>query len=79
VTCDRALFPCAVSRESIEAHMKLSPIILDGEEMSVFRKMWCQLSLSRKWCMRTFVNFVYKWIQLHVFFDIDDEVQRPHV
>ena len=74
-----AFFPCAVSRESIEAHMKISPIILDGEEMSVFRKMWCQLSLSAKWCIRTFVNFVYKWIQLHVFFDIDDEVQRTHV
>jgi hypothetical protein len=62
-----------VRRESINAHMQFS-IILDGEEMSVFSKMLNIALPFAKWCMRTMSDFLYRWIQFHILFDIDDEV-----
>jgi hypothetical protein len=49
-------------------------IILDGEEMSVFSKMLNIASPFAKWCMRTMSDFLYRWVQFHILFDIDDEV-----
>ena len=49
-------------------------IFLDGEEMSVFSKMLSIASPFAKWCMRTMSDFLYRWIQFHILFDIDDEV-----
>ena len=54
-------------------------IILDGEEMSVFSKMLNIALPIAKWCMRTMSDFLYTWIQFHVLFDIDDEVQRTNI
>jgi len=67
-----------VRRESINAHLKVS-IGLDGEAMSVFNKMLNIASPFAKWCMRTMSDFLYRWIQFHILFDIDDEVLRTNV
>ena len=60
-------------RESINAHMQFS-IFLDGEEMSVFSKMLNIALPFAKWCIKTMSDFLYRWIQFHILFDIDDEV-----
>ena len=62
-----------VRRECIDAHMKFFSV-WDGEEMSVFSKMLNIALPFAKWCIRTMSDFLYRWIQFHILFDIDDEV-----
>jgi hypothetical protein len=58
-------------REAVQAHMKVSTG-LDEEEVTMFGKMWQQLSLSASWCMGTLLDFSLRWLHIHVNMDCDE-------
>ncbi len=58
-------------RECVNANIKISHG-LDEEDLTIFSKMWRQVSSSASWCARTLLDCAMRWMQLHILCDVDD-------